>query len=132
MQEKRREVATMLPALFCLPGVPSRFRSVLRGYCRDHAGHIEGCKPLAFESKVVTLGKLEGAAAVLPQARPTCSSSNPQRGEVAGGLQNKLRLKSGGVGERLKPAVLKFDLLASLADLTGLSPSQPSIAAQCR
>lgn len=33
------------------------------------------------------LGKLEGAAAVLPQARPTCSSSNPQRGEVAGGYQ---------------------------------------------
>ena len=71
------------------------------------------------------MGKLEGAAAVLPQARPTCGSSNPQRGErgeVAGGLQNTLRLKSGGVGEQLKPAVLKFDLLASLPDLTGLPP----------
>jgi hypothetical protein len=44
--------------------------------------------PSNLASKVVTLGKLEGAAAVLPQTSPTCSSSNPQRGEVAGGLQN--------------------------------------------
>jgi len=135
MQEKRREVATMLPALSCLHCVPSRFRSVLRGYRRDLAGHTEGCKPFRLSnlaSKVVTLGKLEGDAAVLPQARPTCSSSKPRRGEVAGGLQNALTLKSGGVGERLKPAILKFDLLASLADLTGLSLSQPCIAAQCR
>jgi hypothetical protein len=78
--------------------------------------------PSNLASKVVTLGKLEGAAAVLPQTSPTCSSSNPQRGEVAGGLQYTLRLKSEGVGERLKPAVLQFDLLASRADLTGLSP----------
>jgi hypothetical protein len=85
--------------------------------------------PSNLASKVVTLGKLEGAAAVLPQARPTCSSSKPRRGEVAGGLQNALTIKSGGVGERLKPAILKFDLLASLADLTGLSLSQPCIAA---
>jgi hypothetical protein len=68
-----------------------------------------------LNSKAVAVRKLEGAATIFLLSAPKCSSSHPHCSALAANSQNTFRIKSGGMGERLKPAVLKNKIADSLS-----------------